>query len=111
MRTSGTASTTEVNLQPNYIEELWQIFAYYCVTGDPKELRLKLRSFVQFGHHCRLYRDGFNPEIMAVIYDENKTISYSSMSFDQFLDALVDIACHYLYPAVKAFMLTRVVML
>ena len=41
MRTSGTASTTEVNLQPNYIEELWQIFAYYCVTGDPKELRLK----------------------------------------------------------------------
>ena len=101
MRTSGTASTTEVNLQPNYIEELWQIFAYYCVTGDPKELRLKLRSFVQFGHHCRLYRDGFNPEIMAVIYDENKTISYSSMSFDQFLDALVDIACHYLYPAVE----------
>ena len=35
----------EVGLQPNYTEELWQIFAYYCVTGDPKELRLKMRSF------------------------------------------------------------------
>jgi hypothetical protein len=82
---------------PNYTAELWQIFAYYCVTGDPKELRLRMRSFIQFGHHCRLFRDQFTPEIMGVIYDENKTISHASMSFDQFLNALVHIACNYLY--------------
>eukprot|EP00943_MAST-04B_sp_MAST-4B-sp1_P006590 g6590.t1 len=82
---------------PNYTAELWQIFAYYCVAGDPKELRLRMRSFIQFGHHCRLFRDQFTPEIMGVIYDENKTTSHASMSFDQFLNALVHIACNYLY--------------
>ena len=81
---------------------LWRIYAYYCVTGDPNELCLRCRSFVKFGQDCGLYRRRFSKEMMAVVFDHSKTISNAHMSFDQFLNALVEISTNYLYCNIKA---------
>jgi hypothetical protein len=90
-------------LHEDYMAELWRIFAFYCLAGDPKELCMRSRSFTKLGADCGLYRKhGFSRNIMEVIFDQNKPISSAHMSFDQFLDALAHLATRYFYPSVAA---------
>jgi hypothetical protein len=110
-RPSSTPTTNHSNNQneellrspPNIVpehslgqaDELWSIFVCYSVRSSGDDLQMQERPFKTFCRHCGLHLLPTNTcipdEEAAVVYQRHTNGSHK-MSFEQFLDALADLA-------------------
>ena len=100
---SETTTSPLVRSPPNVVpehslgqaDELWSIFVCYSVRSSGDDLQMQERPFKGFCRHCGLHllpsHRAVSNAMAAVVYRRH-TNGAHKMSFEQFLDALADLA-------------------